>query len=77
MDRIGPVTRSSTTVDTFTVVPRNEVVRVSDVVLGRPELPISETEDVFTIEVAGLEWDVAAVRYEPTDASELAVAADG
>lgn len=68
---------SHTTVDTFTVVSREELVAISDEVLGRPDIAISETEDIFTVEVAGLDWDIAAIRYEPVDVSRIAVGADG
>jgi hypothetical protein len=68
---------SHTTVDTFSIVPRGELVAISDELLGRPDLIINEVEDIFTIDLAGMDWDIGAVRYQPTDESQTPRGADG
>ena len=71
------VTESHTTVDTFTVVSRDDLIGISDDVLARSDRPINEVEDIFTIEVAGLDWDIAAIRYEPEADDDRAIGPDG
>ena len=46
-------------------------------VLARPDAELTEQEDIFTIEVAGLEWDIGAVVYHPADPARIARGADG
>ena len=53
------------------------MVRVSGEVLDRPAAELHQVEDIFTIEVAELDWDIGAVLYEPTDPSQIARGADG
>ena len=69
--------RSHTTADTFSVVPRREVRAASDALFGRKPLDLTETEAVFTIEVAGLDWDIGVMVYEPTDPALIPIGADG
>jgi pimeloyl-ACP methyl ester carboxylesterase len=61
----------------LTSVTREETVARSDAVLARPDIPITQTEDVFRIEALGLEWDIGAMVYQPADPSRAAVGADG
>ncbi len=68
---------SHTTVETFTVVSRDDVVRTSDELMSQPEIPIDVFEDVFTIEAAGMDWDVGVVVYQPQDESLIPTGADG
>ena len=70
-------TTSDTTVDTFAVVPRDEIVRASDDLMAREAIRLVETEDIFSIDVAGMSWDVGAVVYEPADESLVPRGADG
>ena len=58
-------------------VGRDELIRISDEVLGRPDLPITVREDVFRIRVAELDWDIGGMVYEPTDPARIRVGADG
>ncbi|NND02823.1 MAG: hypothetical protein HKN91_08550, partial [Acidimicrobiia bacterium] len=69
--------QSHTTVDTFTVVPRDDVVRVATEVLARSSVEPTVAEDIFTVDVAGMAWDIGAITYEPSDPSNIAVGADG
>lgn len=68
---------SHTTVDTFGLVDRDSIIATSNEVLGRDDLPITEEEDIFTIEVAGMQWDIGAIVYQPADDNQIAVGADG
>jgi acetyl esterase/lipase len=58
-------------------VGRDELIRISDEVLARPDLPITVREDVFRIRVAELDWDIGGMVYEPTDPAHIRVGADG
>jgi hypothetical protein len=68
---------SHTTVDTFATVTRDEIVEVSNELLSRPAIAITERERIFRIECAGLDWDVGVVVYEPEDSRLIPVGADG
>ena len=68
---------SHSTVDTFSTVQHDDLIAISDEVLERPDLAISEVEDIFTVEVGGMEWDIGAIRYQPTDESRIPRGADG
>ena len=43
----------------------------------RPEVPFIEHEDLFRINAVGMEWDIGAHIYEPSDPSKIAIGADG
>ena len=58
-------------------VARDDIIRLSEEVLAMPDIPISETEDVFTIELQGLPWDIGLRVYEPKDSAKIARGADG
>jgi hypothetical protein len=58
-------------------IARDEIVTISDEVLARPDRPISVREEIFRINVLGLDWDIGGMVYEPTDPAGIAVGADG
>jgi hypothetical protein len=58
-------------------VAHADVVRTSDAVLARPDVPLDVREDVFRLRVLGLDWDVGGRVYEPTDSARIPVGADG
>ncbi len=58
-------------------VPRAEVQKASTEVLAMPDLPVVAREDVVRIRALGLDWDVAAMVYEPQDPARIPVGADG
>ena len=58
-------------------VARDEIVRASEEVMARPDIPFSETEEILRIESAGLEWDVGVMHYAPEDAARIPRGADG
>ncbi len=60
-----------------TIVSRDELVDISQRVLAEPDIDIHEYEDVFTIEAAGMSWDIGAMIYEPVRIGEAHVSADG
>ena len=49
----------------------------SDEIVNRPDIPFVEYEDLFRIDVVGMDWDIGAQIYEPSDPSQIAVGADG
>ena len=46
---------------------RDELIEISDRVLAEPDIEIRQYEDVFRLDVAGMEWDIGAMVYEPVD----------
>lgn len=46
-------------------------------ILGRPELALKKSEDVFRIESVGLEWDMGVSVFEPADPTAAARDAQG
>jgi hypothetical protein len=45
--------------------------------ISRPDLEISQHEDVFRIQELGMPWDIGVQVYQPADPSKIAVGADG
>ena len=68
---------ATTTWDPPWEMTRDEIVRNSDEVLSRPDLAITNTEDVFRIRVLGLDWDIGGRVYQPEDPSRVPTGADG
>lgn len=58
-------------------VSRDELLKLSDDVLARPDIPLRQSEDVFRINALGLDWDMGVMVYEPEDENQAARAADG
>lgn len=56
---------------------RAETLERSDKVLALPDIPITQTEDIFRIRSVELDWDMGVSVYQPADASKIAVGADG
>lgn len=52
-------------------ISREEIIKASENVLGMPDLPFDETEDVFRIREAGMDWDIGARVYQPQDAGRI------
>ncbi len=50
-----------------TFVARDEVIAESNLLLGAPDIPLLESEDVFRITTMGLDWDIGVMIYEPAD----------
>jgi hypothetical protein len=69
--------KSHVKIEDFRVFAREDVIKISKEVLARPDIPGKQTEDIWTMNVAGLEWDVAVMVYEPQDPSKIPTGADG
>jgi len=65
------------TVDLPEAVSRERTIQMSEEVLGMPDIPLIEQEDIIRVNVLGLDWDLGAVTYEPKDSSRVACGADG
>ena len=59
------------------VLPREEVLAMSEAVLARPGRPVKDWEDIFRIHQLGLDWDIGVRVYEPQPAQEITRGADG
>jgi hypothetical protein len=58
-------------------VSREQCIKDTEEVLGMPDISIRQTEDVFRINVLGMDWDLGMVVYEPEDQKKIPVGADG
>jgi hypothetical protein len=56
---------------------RAEVLSISDRVLGQPDLPLKQTEDIFRIRALEMDWDMGVMVYEPEDQARIPRGADG
>jgi hypothetical protein len=56
---------------------RDQIVRASDEVLGRPDIPLDVREEIFRITALELDWDIGGKVYEPRDPSQVPVGPDG
>lgn len=56
---------------------RDELIAISKEVLSMPDIPMTEAEDIFRIDVAGLPWDIACKRFEPVDPARIPRGPDG
>jgi len=58
-----------------------EIVAASEDVLGRPDIPVrgdnGYIEDIVSIDVAGMQWDLGMSVHEPVDDDRIAKGADG
>jgi hypothetical protein len=58
-------------------IERSELLRTSNAILARKDLPLKEAEDIFRVETVGLEWDMGVQVLEPANAADAALGADG
>lgn len=58
-------------------VTREQCIKDTEEVLGRPDIPIKRTEDIFPVNVLGMDWDLGMVVYEPEDPGRIPQGADG
>lgn len=56
---------------------RQETIDISNAVLSGPKFEITETEDVFTVESLGLDWDFGVGIFQPQDEDRIPVGPDG
>ena len=58
-------------------VSREQCIKDSEDVLSMAEIPIKQTEDIFRINVLGMEWDLGMMVYQPDNAGKIPTGADG
>ena len=58
-------------------VSRAEIIQASKTVLAMPDIALKAGEEISRIDVAKLDWDIAAIVYQPEDAAKIPVGADG
>lgn len=58
-------------------VSREDTIARSEAVLAKPDIPITEKEDIFRIHALGLDWDMGVMVREPADPAQIALGADG
>jgi len=58
-------------------IAREQCIKDTEEILGKPDLQIKQTEDIFRINVLGMEWDLGMMVYEPNDAGRIPTGADG
>ncbi|MGH2355670.1 MAG: hypothetical protein ACRDJN_29030 [Chloroflexota bacterium] len=68
---------TTTTWDPPTEITRDQIVRGSEEILGRPDLPLTVTDDVFRLRVLELDWDIGGQVYQPEEPARIPTGADG
>ena len=58
-------------------VTREQCIKNTEEVLSKTDIPIKRTEDIFRINVLGMDWDLGMVVYEPEDPKKVPLGADG
>ncbi len=58
-------------------VSRPELVKGSEEILSRPDIPIESIEVVHRVNVVDMDWDIAASIHQPVDQSKIPVGPDG
>jgi hypothetical protein len=58
-------------------VTREQCIKDTEEMLGRPDIPIKRSEDIFRVNVLGMDWDLGMVVYEPEDPEKIPHGADG
>ncbi len=58
-------------------IARPELVEISRKVLAMPDIPLQGREEIIRIRVLEMDWDIAAMIYEPVDSAKIPTGADG
>lgn len=58
-------------------VTPEEIRRLSDEVLSRPDIPFEAAEDIFRLSALGLDWDIGLMTYRPHQPARIPLGADG
>src|SRR5688500_7251463 len=58
-------------------VSREQCVNDTEEVMGMADIPIKQTEDIYRINVLGMDWGLGIMLYEPADPKKIATGADG
>jgi hypothetical protein len=54
-----------------------ELVKISRQVLAMPDIPMKAKEEILRIRALEMDWDIAAMIYEPLDSTKIPTGADG
>jgi len=58
-------------------IARPELVQISEKVLAMPDIPFDAREEIIRVRALEMDWDIAAMVYQPKDASKIPTGADG
>src|SRR5574341_1098131 len=58
-------------------VSREQCITDTNEIMGMPDIAIKSREDIFRVEVLGMDWDLGMVVHQPVDASRIPSGADG
>ena len=58
-------------------IARPELAEISRKVLAMPDIPLQAREEMIRIRVLEMDWDIAAMVYEPVDPAKIPTGADG
>ena len=58
-------------------VSKEECIKATKDLEVMPDIGITKKEDVFRVNVVGMDWDIGVMVYEPKDAAKIPVGADG
>jgi hypothetical protein len=58
-------------------VSQQDCIAASEEVLGRTDIPFTESEDIIRHKAVGLDWDFGVRVYEPKDPAKIPTGADG
>jgi hypothetical protein len=54
-----------------------ELVEISKRVMAMPDIPLTAREEILRVRSMEMDWDIAAMVYEPQDASKIPAGPDG
>jgi hypothetical protein len=52
-------------------IARDEIIARSAAILAKPDLPLTQSEDIFRIHALGLDWDMGVTVYEPAEPARV------
>ena len=58
-------------------ISRQEIIETSQTVLAMPDIKVNQKEDIFRLQVIGMDWDMGVMVYQPEDSSKIPAGADG
>lgn len=58
-------------------VAREQCIKDTDEIMGMPDIAIESREDIFRVQVLGMDWDLGMVVHQPVDAGRIPLGADG
>jgi hypothetical protein len=58
-------------------ISREECIKISNAILAQPDIKFKQKEDIFRINVVGMDWDMGVMVYQPEDLTKIPKGADG